>query len=150
MNKATETKILEMLPYRRPFMFVDGLIDADSSCFEGHYTFKEDEFFYEGHFPGRPVTPGVILIETMAQIGLVSYGIYLLMKEQYEFNDGMTPVFTSSNVEFLRPVYPGDWVKVTSKKEFFRLGKLKCKVEMSDKNGAFVSKGYLSGIFLRS
>ena len=44
----------------------------------GAYRFREDEFFYRGHFPGRPITPGVILIETMAQIGVVAFGMYLL------------------------------------------------------------------------
>ena len=144
-----QTKILEMLPYRSPFRFVDNITKASPDSFQGNYTFKKDEYFYTGHFPDYPVTPGVILIETMAQIGLDSFGLYLLIKEEYEFEKGMSPIFTSSNIEFLKPVFPGDFVKVTSKKEFFRLGKLKCFVEMTHKNGDLISKGYLSGIFLR-
>lgn len=150
MDKLLETKILDILPYRTPFRFVDMLTKADGESFEGIYTFKSDEFFYKGHFPDYPVTPGVILIETMAQIGLVSFGIFLLLNEEYEFDKGMSPIFTSSNVEFLMPVFPGDTVTVRSKKEFFRLGKLKCHIEMTHKNGDVVSKGYLSGIFLRA
>lgn len=149
MDKLIGAQILDLLPYRKPFRFVDEIVKAQEDLFEGQYTFKEDEYFYQGHFPEYPITPGVILIETMAQIGLVSFGIYLLMMEKYEFEKGISPIFTSSNVEFLKPVYPGETVTVISKKEFFRLGKLKCKIELIHKNGDVVSKGYLSGIFLR-
>ena len=50
----------------------------DEEQIVGAYRFREDAFFYRGHFPGRPITPGVILIETMAQIGVVAFGMYLL------------------------------------------------------------------------
>ena len=51
---------------------------------EGFYTFKEDEYFYQGHFKDNPITPGVILTEVMAQIGVVCLGIYLLKRSRFQ------------------------------------------------------------------
>ena len=50
---------------------------------EGFYTFKEEEFFYIGHFKDNPITPGVILTEVMAQIGVVCLGIYLFKENKF-------------------------------------------------------------------
>ena len=71
-------EILDLLPYTAPFLFVDELFEITQNGIKGGYTYKADEYFYTGHFKNNPVTPGVILIETMAQIGLVCLGIYLL------------------------------------------------------------------------
>ena len=70
-------EIIEALPYRPPFLFVDALEEVTENGSKGYYQLKKDEYFYQGHFPDNPITPGVILIEIMAQIGLVCYGIYL-------------------------------------------------------------------------
>ena len=150
MTNSIERRILQLLPYQKPFRFVDNLVCIDSNEIRGDYSFRDDEFFYEGHFPGNPVTPGVILTEAMAQIGLVSFGIYLLLEQNIKIEHlVITPVFTSVEVDFLKPVYAGEKVQVVSRKEYFRLNKLKCYVEMMDKKNIMVCKGYLSGIFLR-
>ena len=73
-------EIIEALPYRPPFLFVDALEEVTENGSKGYYQLKKDEYFYQGHFPDNPITPGVILIEIMAQIGLVCYGIYLEKK----------------------------------------------------------------------
>ena len=70
-------EILDLLPYSSPFLFVDELIEINDEGIKGTYTYRESEYFYAGHFKNNPVTPGVILTETMAQIGLVCLGIYL-------------------------------------------------------------------------
>jgi 3-hydroxyacyl-[acyl-carrier-protein] dehydratase len=138
--------ILELLPYKKPFLFVDEITKLDEDGAEGHYTFPKEAYFYEGHFPENPITPGVLLIECMAQIGLVAYGIHL-MKDQMEAVPKLA--FTSSNIEFYKMVLPNERVFVKSQKKFFRLGKLKCTVEMHDEAGALVAKGELSGMMLR-
>lgn len=139
--------ILEILPYRRPFLFVDRYLRIDDGGAEGEYTFREDEYFYQGHFPDYPVTPGVILTEVMAQIGLVGLGIFLT--KAHETQEAQKFVFTSSEMEYLKEVLPGEKVKVVSEKIYFRLGKLKCKVGMWNERGERVAKGTLSGMILK-
>jgi 3-hydroxyacyl-[acyl-carrier-protein] dehydratase len=68
--------IFDHLPYKSSFRFVDEISFLDQDKVIGNYTPKEDAFFYKDHFPGNPVTPGAILTEIMAQIGLVVLGIY--------------------------------------------------------------------------
>ena len=123
--KELNQLILNKLPYSKPFLFVDELVRIDENGVEGNFTFSEDLAFYEGHFRNNPITPGVILIETMAQIGLVCLGIYLTIDEKPS-----EIAFTSSEVEFLKPVYPNEKVTVISEKIYFRFGKLKCKVKL--------------------
>ena len=136
-------KILSLLPYEEPFLFVDELLHIDENGITGNYTFKEDAYFYKGHFKGYPVTPGVILTETMAQIGVVCFGIYLLGDIP---NDGLAIALTSTEVEFLKPVFPKEKVKVTSEKIYFRFGKLKCRVEMQNEKGEKVCTGTIAGM----
>lgn len=59
----------ELLPHRDPFLFVDELVAVDKHHTVAKRTFDEDHFFFKGHFPGYPIVPGVILVETMAQAG---------------------------------------------------------------------------------
>ena len=77
-DAGIKQEVLELVPQQAPFRFIDEIISLDEDGIVGAYRFREDEFFYRGHFPGRPITPGVILIETMAQIGVVAFGMYLL------------------------------------------------------------------------
>jgi 3-hydroxyacyl-[acyl-carrier-protein] dehydratase len=80
----------------------------------------------------------------MAQIGLVGLGIFLT--KAHETREAQKFVFTSSEVEYLKEVLPGEKVKVVSEKIYFRLGKLKCKVEMWNESGERVTKGVLAGM----
>lgn len=137
--------ILNLLPYQDPFLFVDGLTYITSEGVEGYYTFKSDSYFYEGHFKDNPVTPGVILTECMAQIGLVCLGIFLLKEDLSESN---TPqiALTASQMDFFLPVLPGEKVRVVSEKEVFRFQKLKCLVKMYNEKDELVCRGKLSGM----
>lgn len=136
--------ILSKLPYQKPFLFVDELLQIDKNGAKGTFTFDEKLEFYKGHFKDNPITPGVILIETMAQIGLVCLGIYLTL------NDDVSQIaFSSSEVEFLKPVYPNEKVTVISEKVYFRFGKLKCNVRMFNSKNEEVCSGTLSGIIVK-
>ncbi|KUJ61325.1 hydroxymyristoyl-ACP dehydratase [Flavobacteriaceae bacterium CRH] len=139
----TAKNILTKLPYSKPFLFVDELLHVDENSVSGTYTFNEDLDFYRGHFKDNPVTPGVILTETMAQIGMVCLGIFLLGDT---FTKDTVIAFTSADVQFLKPVYPNEKVTVTSQKSFFRFGKLKCDVVMKNEAGQDVCKGILAGM----
>jgi len=134
--------IIAQLPYTKPFLFVDNLLLVTEDRAEGEYRFKEDEYFYKGHFKGNPITPGVILMECMAQIGLVCLGIQLIGG----LSESAKIALASSDVHFYLPVYPGEKVKVISDKEYFRFGKLKCQVKMINQEGAVVCKGTISGM----
>jgi 3-hydroxyacyl-[acyl-carrier-protein] dehydratase len=141
--------ILSHLPYKSSFRFVDNIISLNEDEVIGEYTLKPDSFFYEDHFAGNPVTPGVIVTEIMAQIGLVVLGIFLILKEadlKFLENDSLFPLLTSTDVSFHKMVLPGQKVTVVSKKQYFRFGKLKCYIEMTDSSGEIVAKGMFSGI----
>ncbi len=137
------TEILEKLPYTTPFLFVDDLLSVDENGVTGTFTFKEDLDFYKGHFKNNPITPGIILTETMAQIGLVCLGIFLVGNDLTEESQiGLT----STEIEFLKPVFPGEKVTVISEKIYFRFNKLKCKVKMLNEQSVIVCEGTIAGI----
>jgi len=141
----TKSEIIKLLPYERPFLFVDDLSAISEEGMTGQYTFKKDEYFYKGHFKNNPITPGVILTECMAQIGVVCLGIYLL-KDVISEDFKPQIALTSSQVDFFLPVFPGENVIVVSEKEVFRFGKLRCKVKMFNKNDELVCRGLISGM----
>lgn len=141
----TSKEIIAKLPYQQPFLFVDEILQVDENGIRGSYTYNAAQDFYKGHFKNLPVTPGVILTETMAQIGLVSFGIYLLSQSGEPIND-LKIALTSSAVDFFKPVFPSEKVIVISKKEYFRFNKLKCKVEMYNQNAELVCRGTISGM----
>lgn len=134
--------VITKLPYSKPFLFVDELLHIDENGSVGTFTFDENLDFYKGHFKEKPVTPGAILTETMAQIGLVCLGIYLLNNELKK----ASIAFTSVDVQFLKPVYPREKVTVISQKIYFRFGKLKCKISMKNEAEQEVCSGIFAGM----
>ncbi|NRA91699.1 MAG: hydroxymyristoyl-ACP dehydratase [Psychroserpens sp.] len=141
----TSDKIISLLPYQDPFLFVDGISEMTEDGIVGHYTFRPDASFYKGHFKNNPITPGVIITECMAQIGLVCFGINLL-KDQVNRESPPKIALTASQIDFFIPVLPGERVKVVSQKEVFRFGKLKCKVQMYNEKEELVCRGLISGM----
>lgn len=145
----TTDEIIKLLPYKKPFLFVDQLDHVDENGAQGVYQIKEDEYFFEGHFPSKPVTPGVIVTEIMAQIGLVCLGIYLKSQQESDPNTPILPVFSSANVEYLAPVLPGDTLEVKSEKVYFRFNKLKCRIRCFNRHsGKEVCRGEFSGMVI--
>ena len=146
-------EIIKNLPYSYPFLFVDELEEIEEEAVRGNYTFPESAFYYQGHFKNYPVTPGVILAECMAQIGVVSLGIYLLQRDKEvdahaESEKELQIAMSNVDVDFFLPVYPGEKVTVTSEKDYFRFNKLKCKVQMRNEEGKLVCKGEISGMII--
>jgi 3-hydroxyacyl-[acyl-carrier-protein] dehydratase len=141
--KMNYLEIIAKLPYSKPFLFVDEILQIDENGVTGSYHFKTDLDFYKGHFNKYPVTPGVILTETMAQIGVVCLGIYLIGEE---FDENSRVALTSTEIEFLKPVFPNETVIVKSEKTYFRFGKLKCSVVMKNESGDEVCSGFIAGI----
>lgn len=139
----TQDEIIAKLPYSKPFLFVDEITSISENGVIGNYTFDENLDFYKGHFKDNPLTPGVILTEVMAQIGVVCLGIYLLNND---INKNTLIALTSSEIEYLKPVFPKEKVFVISEKIYFRFGKLKCKVKMINDSGIEVCNGTIAGM----
>lgn len=102
------TEIMEILPHRYPFLLVDKIIDFDeeSKRAVGIKNVTMNEPFFQGHFPGKPIMPGVLILEAMAQVGAV-----IILKSP-EFS-GKIAVFTGvDSMKFRRQVIPGDTLRM--------------------------------------
>ncbi|WP_372765770.1 3-hydroxyacyl-ACP dehydratase FabZ family protein [Lutibacter sp.] len=141
----TSKEITALLPYQKPFLFVDELTIISENGITGNYTFDAASFFYKGHFKDNPVTPGVILTEVMAQIGVVCLGIFLLRSEFPQISKPKIAL-TSTQIDFFLPVFPGEKIVVVSEKEYFRFNKLKCKVQLFNASKKLVCRGFISGM----
>jgi 3-hydroxyacyl-[acyl-carrier-protein] dehydratase len=147
VNRIMYNEILNLLPYKSSFRFVDHISSLTENEVIGDYTLRADAFFFEDHFINNPVTPGVIITEIMAQIGLVVLGIFLTRNENESgIGTSILPLLTSTEVSFFKMVLPGEKVTVISKKQYFRFGKLKCYVEMLDSKQELVARGFFSGV----
>src|SRR5258707_14490947 len=137
----TPEALLAAIPQQEPFRFIDEILELGDDHIVASTTFRADADFYRGHFPGNPITPGVLLVEAMAQAGVVAHGIYLL---------GGTPtmltLFTDVTVEFSGIVRPGQRVLVRGRKLVFRRRLLRSAVEMTLEDGTVVCSGTLSGM----
>ncbi len=135
-------EIMEFLPHRKPMLLVDEVeISADGNEAMGKYTIRSDEWFLQGHFPGFPVVPGVILCEIMAQ------SCCALLREELA---GKTPFFTGiDKVRFKQMVRPGDVVE-TQTTIFRRKGAFyftRCKATV---NGKLAAMGELSFMLMEN
>ena len=138
-------EIIQLIPYQTPFLFVEELTSISEQGIQGFYTFKEDEYFYKGHFRNNPITPGVILTEVMAQIGVVCLGLYLLRDKISETEEPQIAL-TSNHIDFFLPVFPKERVMVVSEKIYFRFNKLKCNVQLFNEKQELVCRGSISGM----
>lgn len=111
------SEILEVLPHRYPMLLVDRILDVvpGKSC-RGLKNVTFNEAFFQGHYPGNPIMPGVLIIEAMAQAGAV----ILLADPKF---DGMVPVIGAiDDVKLRRPVVPGDALETSVELLWFRQG----------------------------
>lgn len=125
MNKE---EIKALLPHREPMLLLDEA-ELEGELARGKRLIRGDEFFLQGHFPGNPVVPGVILCEILAQSACVLLG--------QEATAGKTPFFTGMDkVRFKNPVRPGDLVetecRITRRKAafYFAEGSIRVKDQL--------------------
>ena len=124
--------ILKLLPHRYPFLLVDKVISFETgtpnriTC-QKNVSFNEP--FFNGHFPGEPVMPGVLQVEAMAQAGCIM--MYLCHEE----NQGKRPAFMGVDAcRFRKPVRPGDVLRIVAEEEKYRrgIGTLKATIHVGD------------------
>lgn len=100
-------KIKSAIPHREPFLLIDEVVEQDEQRIVCRKKFSGDEFWYAGHYPEYPITPGVILCEASMQAGAV------LLSKFGDEKPGAVPVATrANNVQFRQMVLPGDSVKI--------------------------------------
>ena len=149
-DAGLKREVLQLVPQQKPFRFIDEIISLDDERIVGAYRFREDEYFYHGHFPGNPITPGVILIETMAQVGVVAFGIYLLSRQRNmrpaQMDMPLSLFSLADGIEFKTIVLPGERVIIKGKKIYFRRNIIRASVSMERENGEIICFGNLSGV----
>ncbi len=104
--------VKDYIPHRDPFLFVDEIIEMDDSHIVTGLTLKPEMDLYRGHYPSNPITPGVILCESVFQ----SAGVYVAMKQELEGSEAAagTPILTRIiDARFKRMALPGDHIRIT-------------------------------------
>ncbi|BCR05208.1 3-hydroxyacyl-[acyl-carrier-protein] dehydratase FabZ [Desulfuromonas versatilis] len=101
-------QIMEMLPHRYPFLLVDSILEIEEGKrIVGAKNVTINEPFFQGHFPGHPIMPGVLIIEAMAQVG----GVFAMMTDKVG-TDKVTYFAGIDNARFRKPVVPGDVLRM--------------------------------------
>lgn len=131
-------RILDVIPHRYPFLLVDRILEiTDGRKIVGLKNVTINEPFFQGHFPGHPIMPGVLIVETMAQVGG-----FLLLEAVEDVHDKVVYFMSLDNVKFRRPVVPGDQLRLEvemvqfrgrtcrMRGEAFVDGQLVCEAEM--------------------
>lgn len=147
---ALSRHIIDLMPQKKPFLFIDRITDVNETEISSEFHFDPELDFYRGHFPGHPVTPGVILIEAMAQTAVVAYGVWHMLMESEKDSEkeisATTSLFTETHAEFLKTVPPGARVRIVGKKEYFRRGKMKSTATIYLEDGTVAATATLCGM----
>lgn len=109
-------QVTDLIPHRPPFLFVDEIVSTTPEGLVARRTWRAEEDFYRGHYPGAPITPGVLLCEAVFQAA----ACHLALKARAagaKPGDGVPLIARISDVRFRHPVYPGDTVVLEVKEK---------------------------------
>lgn len=137
-------RVMQMIPHRHPFLMIDRVVDLVSDVSAtGVKNLSINEPFFQGHFPGRPVMPGVLIIEAMAQTAAV-----LVVHTLGPGSEGKLVYFMSvDNCRFRRPVFPGNtlYVHVTKLRKRGNVWKFSAQAKV---DGSLVAEGTFAAMIL--
>lgn len=108
--------VTDFIPHRPPFLFVDVVVSEAPDTLVAQRTWRADEDFYRGHYPGAPITPGVLLCESVFQTGAL-YMAKQALAGGAKPGEGVPLLAKISDVRFRNPVYPGDTTLIEVRKK---------------------------------
>jgi 3-hydroxymyristoyl/3-hydroxydecanoyl-(acyl carrier protein) dehydratase len=115
--------VMEILPHRPPFLFVDHVTDfKQNTCIATERYLHKEEPFFEGHFPGMPIMPGVLVTDALAQTSGLLWGFSRKNDSAHNENQSGTPpkeifFLAAANIKYTNPAYPGDTLHMSSQAE---------------------------------
>ena len=130
--------LISSLPYGSSFLFVHEIEFVNEDFIIGNYSFSGDEYFYRDHFYTMNILPGVILLEMMGQIGMVTHLSFLTgaFKKPFTFY----PILSNLTAEFIDKAVPGEILRVKGVKKYFRNNTLKSDVFLYNKNDIILAR----------
>lgn len=137
---------LAMMPPGLRFHFLDEIAEIDDTHVVARYRFRSDEYFYEGHFPERGITPGTILLEAMCQCGVTVHSYYLLAREMsIEKARDYRILFTGAKVEWFEQVGPNGLITLRSELLAWRRRRIRSHVRLFDEQNRLAAESEISG-----
>ena len=138
-------EIKKYLPHRDPFLFVDKVTDLNiCKDIYGEITFNENLFFFKGHFPNRPVVPGVIIVESLAQLG----GLLIYKSFEDELIGKDPALIAIDSAKFKSPTLPGDKLNIKAELLKSKLNIFKIKGQAFN-NGKLIVEASITATVLK-
>lgn len=137
---------LGMMPPGLRFHFLDEIQEIDDTHVVARYRFRENEYFYQGHFPERGITPGTILLEAMCQCGVTVHSYYLLARETSIAQARLYRIlFTSATVEWFEQIGPNNLITLRSELIAWRRRRIRSRVQVFNEEGRLSAESEISG-----